>query len=103
MKYNFRVQLILVLDKVFHVLVSQDIATEVEKEPEEVIKKISENFFYNYSELVSTPYVTPEADIPLDFLTLEYPLQLCIYNVGRFYFKLQTIAPGANMASGLFV
>lgn len=52
--------------------ISQDIATEVEKEPEEVIKKISENFFYNYSELVSTPYVTPEADIPLDFLTLEH-------------------------------
>ncbi|KAL6038571.1 hypothetical protein STEG23_023230, partial [Scotinomys teguina] len=52
---------------------SQELAAEVKEEPEETLKKkISKNFFYDYNELVSMPYVTPEADIPLDFLTLEH-------------------------------
>ncbi|XP_038202030.1 cilia- and flagella-associated protein 44 [Arvicola amphibius] len=46
---------------------------EIKEEAEETTKKkISESFFYNYKELVATPYVTPEAKIPLDFLTLQH-------------------------------
>ncbi|KAL1788714.1 cilia-and flagella-associated protein 44 isoform X1 [Sigmodon hispidus] len=53
--------------------VSQEPPAEVKEEVDEnVKKKISENFFYNYEELVSTPYVTPDSEIPLDFLTLAH-------------------------------
>ncbi|XP_051006513.1 cilia- and flagella-associated protein 44, partial [Acomys russatus] len=52
---------------------SQEPPVEVKEEAEEKVKKkLSENFFYNYSELVSIPYVTPESTIPLDCLTLEH-------------------------------
>ncbi|CAH6792361.1 cilia- and flagella-associated protein 44 [Phodopus roborovskii] len=51
---------------------TQEPPPEIKEEAEETVKKISANFFYNYEELVSTPYVTPEANIPLDFLTLEH-------------------------------
>ncbi|OBS72591.1 hypothetical protein A6R68_12839, partial [Neotoma lepida] len=36
--------------------VSQELPAEVKEEPEQIVQKISENFFYDYSELVSTPY-----------------------------------------------
>nr|XP_045003959.1 cilia- and flagella-associated protein 44 [Jaculus jaculus] len=39
---------------------------------EEVKKKISATFYYEYGELVSMPFVTPDSNIPLDFLTLEH-------------------------------
>ncbi|KAM5335444.1 cilia- and flagella-associated protein 44 isoform 2-T2 [Glossophaga mutica] len=41
-----------------------------EEAEEEVKKKISESFFYDYMELVSVPFVTPDSNIPLDLLTL---------------------------------
>lgn len=44
-----------------------------EEAEEEVKKKISESFFYDYMELVSLPFVTPNSNIPLDLLTLVYP------------------------------
>lgn len=47
---------------------------------EEVKKKLSESFFYDYAELTSMPFVTPDSNIPLDLLTLVYPLQLLVYN-----------------------
>ncbi|XP_010628403.1 cilia- and flagella-associated protein 44 isoform X1 [Fukomys damarensis] len=39
-----------------------------EEAEEEVKKKISESFFYNYTELASKPFVTPDSSIPLNFL-----------------------------------
>ncbi|VTJ90938.1 Hypothetical predicted protein, partial [Marmota monax] len=42
-------------------------AEEAEEEPK---KKISESFFYDYNELASMPFVTPNSNIPLDFLVL---------------------------------
>ncbi|XP_045641123.1 cilia- and flagella-associated protein 44 isoform X3 [Ursus americanus] len=43
-----------------------------EEAEEKVKKKISENFFYDYTELVSMPFVTPDSNIPLDLLTLVH-------------------------------
>ncbi|XP_035299446.1 cilia- and flagella-associated protein 44 [Cricetulus griseus] len=51
---------------------TQEPPVEIVEEPEEIVKKISENFFYNYEELVAKPYVSQDANIPLDFLTLEH-------------------------------
>uniref|UniRef100_A0A8D0UA69 Uncharacterized protein n=3 Tax=Sus scrofa TaxID=9823 RepID=A0A8D0UA69_PIG len=53
-----------------------------EEAEEKVKKKISESFFYDEMELVSMPFVTPDSNIPLDLLTLVYPLQLHMYNLG---------------------
>lgn len=47
-----------------------------EETEEDVRKKISESFFYDYMEMVSMPFVTPESDIPLELIILVYPLQL---------------------------
>ncbi|XP_053421789.1 cilia- and flagella-associated protein 44 [Nycticebus coucang] len=44
----------------------------VEEEGEEVKKKISESFYYDYMELVSIPFVTPDSNIPLDLLSLVH-------------------------------
>lgn len=52
-----------------------------EEAEEEVKKKIPE-IFYDYTELVSMPFVTPDLNIPLDLLTLVYPPWLHIYNFG---------------------
>eukprot|EP00069_Balaena_mysticetus_P015819 bmy_09366T0 len=52
---------------------SQSMETPVpdaEEAEEEVKKKISESFFYDYTELASMPFVTPDSNIPLDLLTL---------------------------------
>ncbi|XP_073929246.1 cilia- and flagella-associated protein 44 isoform X2 [Castor canadensis] len=43
-----------------------------EEAEEEAVTKISETFFYDYSELASMPFVTPDSNIPLDFLTLVH-------------------------------
>ncbi|KAK2509204.1 hypothetical protein MC885_003405 [Smutsia gigantea] len=51
-------------------------APAAEEAEEEVKKKIPEIFFYDYTELVSVPFVTPDLDIPLDLLTLRANLQL---------------------------
>ncbi|KAI4579213.1 hypothetical protein MJT46_000581 [Ovis ammon polii x Ovis aries] len=45
-------------------------APDAEEAEEEVKRKISESFFYDYMELVSMPFVTPDSNIPLDLLTL---------------------------------
>ncbi|XP_054829046.1 cilia- and flagella-associated protein 44 isoform X2 [Eublepharis macularius] len=37
-----------------------------------VEKKISESFFYNYEDLCSLPYVSPDSGIPLNMLTLMH-------------------------------
>ncbi|XP_074260450.1 cilia- and flagella-associated protein 44 isoform X3 [Saimiri boliviensis] len=47
-------------------------APAVEEAEEEVKKKISESFFYDYMELASMPFVTQDSDIPLDLLTLVH-------------------------------
>ncbi|XP_038318346.1 cilia- and flagella-associated protein 44 isoform X1 [Canis lupus familiaris] len=47
-------------------------ASASEGAEEEVKKKISENFFYDYMELVLMPFVTPDSNIPLDLLTLVH-------------------------------
>nr|XP_007983992.1 cilia- and flagella-associated protein 44 isoform X9 [Chlorocebus sabaeus] len=47
-------------------------APAVEEAEEEVKKKISESFFYDYMELASMPFVTLDSDIPLDLLTLVH-------------------------------
>lgn len=39
------------------------------------------------------PYVTPEAKIPLDFLTLQYPLQLCVHKCGRVSLQTTNYSP----------
>jgi hypothetical protein len=80
-KYNFRIQHFnSSLLKYFHVSASQEPAAE--EAEEEAVTKISETFFYDYSELASMPFVTPDSNIPLDFLTLVYPLALHKYNLG---------------------
>ncbi|XP_019507772.1 PREDICTED: cilia- and flagella-associated protein 44 [Hipposideros armiger] len=43
-----------------------------EEAEEEVKKKISDSFFYDYMELVSKPFVTLDSNIPLDLLTLVH-------------------------------
>ncbi|XP_007108020.2 cilia- and flagella-associated protein 44 [Physeter macrocephalus] len=45
---------------------------DAEVAEEEVKKKISESFFYDYMELASMPFVTPDSNIPLDLLTLVH-------------------------------
>lgn len=73
----------LFLVKSFNFLDSQYVealAPASEEVEEEVKKKISENFFYDYTELISMPFVTPDSNIPLDLLTLVYPLQLHVYS-----------------------
>ncbi|XP_021120846.1 cilia- and flagella-associated protein 44 [Heterocephalus glaber] len=47
-------------------------APAAEEAEEEVKKKISESFFYNYMELASKPFVTPDSSITLNFLELVY-------------------------------
>ncbi|XP_005674985.2 PREDICTED: cilia- and flagella-associated protein 44 [Capra hircus] len=47
-------------------------APDAEEAEEEVKRKISESFFYDYMELVSMPFVTPDSNIPLDLLTLVH-------------------------------
>ncbi|XP_077198104.1 cilia- and flagella-associated protein 44 isoform X2 [Paroedura picta] len=42
------------------------------KKPVKVEKKISETFFYNYEDLCSFPYVTPDSGIPFNMLTLMH-------------------------------
>ncbi|KAG8136767.1 hypothetical protein E2320_005324 [Naja naja] len=45
----------------------------VKKKKKEVVeKKISENFYYNYEELCSNPYITPDSGIPVDLLSLTH-------------------------------
>ncbi|XP_037691493.1 cilia- and flagella-associated protein 44 isoform X2 [Choloepus didactylus] len=46
--------------------------TPVEEATKKLKKKISENYFYDYHELVSMPYVTPDSRIPLDLLMLVH-------------------------------
>ncbi|XP_036602238.1 cilia- and flagella-associated protein 44 [Trichosurus vulpecula] len=43
---------------------------EMEESGSEQMKKISENFFYNYNEVVSVPFVTEDSGIPSNLLTL---------------------------------
>ncbi|XP_044627520.1 cilia- and flagella-associated protein 44 isoform X1 [Equus asinus] len=47
-------------------------APAAEEAEEKVKKKISETFFYDYTQLISTPFVTPDSNIPLDLLTLVH-------------------------------
>ncbi|XP_063486095.1 cilia- and flagella-associated protein 44 isoform X3 [Symphalangus syndactylus] len=47
-------------------------APAVEEAEEEVKKKISERFFYDYMDLASMPFVTLDSNIPLDLLTLVH-------------------------------
>lgn len=49
------------------------------KKPVKVEKKISETFFYEYEDLCSFPYVTPDSEIPFGMLTLMYPLSSIVY------------------------
>ncbi|XP_013370508.1 PREDICTED: cilia- and flagella-associated protein 44 [Chinchilla lanigera] len=51
---------------------SQEPAAPGAEEAEEEVKKISESFFYNYTELASMPFVTPDSGIPLNFLELVH-------------------------------
>ncbi|KAM6447444.1 cilia- and flagella-associated protein 44 isoform 1-T1 [Liasis olivaceus] len=44
----------------------------VKKKKVVVEKKISENFYYNYEELCSYPYVTPDSGIPVNLLSLMH-------------------------------
>ncbi|KAL2805099.1 cilia- and flagella-associated protein 44 isoform 2 [Daubentonia madagascariensis] len=45
---------------------------DAEEAAEEVKKKISESFYYDYMELASMPFVTLDSNIPLDLLTLVH-------------------------------
>ncbi|XP_076974479.1 cilia- and flagella-associated protein 44 isoform X2 [Tamandua tetradactyla] len=63
------------LDFPLMLIESQSMGTPIppaEEAEEEVKKNISENFFYDYDELVSMPYVTPDSRIPLDLLMLVH-------------------------------
>ncbi|XP_045142087.1 cilia- and flagella-associated protein 44 [Echinops telfairi] len=44
----------------------------VDQEEEKVMKKIPDNFFYNYDELASGPFVSQDTDIPPNLLTLVH-------------------------------
>ncbi|XP_012883971.1 PREDICTED: cilia- and flagella-associated protein 44 [Dipodomys ordii] len=50
---------------------SQEPPAAVDEE-EETQKKISESFFYDYADLVSVPFVTPDSSIPPDILLLQH-------------------------------
>ncbi|XP_036303112.1 cilia- and flagella-associated protein 44 [Pipistrellus kuhlii] len=43
-----------------------------EEAEEEVKKKISDNFFYDYTDMVSMPFVTPHSDLPLELIILVH-------------------------------
>ncbi|XP_009637348.1 cilia- and flagella-associated protein 44-like [Egretta garzetta] len=43
-----------------------------EEQEEEVEKKISETFFYNYENIYSQPFVTEDSGIPINLLTLKH-------------------------------
>ncbi|XP_029426224.1 cilia- and flagella-associated protein 44 [Nannospalax galili] len=58
-------------EEYFHSGRTSQLPSAVEEVEEEVKKKISENF-YDYSELVFMPFVSPDSNIPLDFLTLQH-------------------------------
>lgn len=47
--------------------------SEAQKKPDQVEKKISETFFYNYEDICSRPFVTENSGIPINLLTLKYP------------------------------
>ncbi|XP_027621458.1 cilia- and flagella-associated protein 44, partial [Tupaia chinensis] len=47
-------------------------APAVEEAEKEVKKKLSESFFYNYMDLASMPFITPESNIPVDLLRLVH-------------------------------
>ncbi|KAM6319728.1 LOW QUALITY PROTEIN: cilia- and flagella-associated protein 44 [Podargus strigoides] len=49
-----------------------EVPLEAEKKPEEVERKISETFFYNYEDICSQPFVTEDSGIPINLLTLKH-------------------------------
>lgn len=54
-------------------VVPQEPQAELKEEPEaEVKKRLSETFYYDYLELISTPYVSSPDRIPLYFLALNH-------------------------------
>lgn len=67
---------------------NNEVPSEAQKRPEEVEKKISDAFFYNYEDIYSRPFVTEDSGIPINLLTLKYPfcwgcanLKLRIFNI----------------------
>lgn len=52
---------------------NNEVPSEAQKSPEELEKKISETFFYNYEDVCSRPFVTEDSGIPINLLTLMYP------------------------------
>ncbi|XP_006903052.1 PREDICTED: WD repeat-containing protein 52 [Elephantulus edwardii] len=51
----------------------EEVATSAAKETEDEVKrKLSDQFYYNYDELASKPYVTPNSSIPLNLLSLVH-------------------------------
>ncbi|KFO08610.1 WD repeat-containing protein 52, partial [Balearica regulorum gibbericeps] len=59
---------------------------------EEVEKKISETFFYNYEDIYSRPFVTEDSGIPINLLTLKHSFGYdCTRNVNLLLMDSQTL------------
>ncbi|XP_041266853.1 LOW QUALITY PROTEIN: cilia- and flagella-associated protein 44 [Onychostruthus taczanowskii] len=48
------------------------VSLEPQKRPEEVKKKLDENFFYTYEDVYSGPYATDDTEIPTDLLVFKH-------------------------------
>ncbi|RMC07720.1 hypothetical protein DUI87_17199 [Hirundo rustica rustica] len=51
---------------------SSQVSSESQKHPEEVKKRIPENFFYSYEDVYSGPYATDDTEIATDLLTFNH-------------------------------
>ncbi|XP_051634918.1 cilia- and flagella-associated protein 44 isoform X1 [Manacus candei] len=49
-----------------------EVPSEKQQKPEEVKRKLSETFCYNYEDIRSRPFVTENSEIPINLLTLKY-------------------------------
>ncbi|XP_009328783.1 PREDICTED: WD repeat-containing protein 52 [Pygoscelis adeliae] len=63
-----------------------------EEQEEEVEKKISETFFYNYEDIYSRPFVTEDSGIPINLLTLKHSFGYdCTRSVNLLLMDSQTL------------
>ncbi|XP_009981330.1 PREDICTED: WD repeat-containing protein 52, partial [Tauraco erythrolophus] len=63
-----------------------------EEQEEEVEKKISETFFYNYEDICSRPFVTEDSGIPINLLTLKHSFGYdCTRSVNLLLMDSQTL------------
>ncbi|KAM6141028.1 LOW QUALITY PROTEIN: cilia- and flagella-associated protein 44 [Pterocles gutturalis] len=71
---------------------NSEIHSETQRRPEEVEKKISETFFYNYEDICSQPFVTEGSGIPINLITLKHSFGYdCTRSVNLLLMDSQTL------------